>query len=95
MTILTHSISALIPKLSRVIGLTGGIGSGKSHAASYLKTLGALIVDADKVGHEGKMCSAAALLYLFSLEYGSLQAPHKVSSPACGPFWADNRSFNR
>ncbi len=36
----------------RVIGLTGGIGSGKSTVSQYLGELGATIVDADKVGHE-------------------------------------------
>ncbi|MBM4404849.1 MAG: dephospho-CoA kinase [Chloroflexi bacterium] len=35
-----------------VIGLTGGIGSGKSTVTQHLKELGAVIVDADKVGHE-------------------------------------------
>jgi dephospho-CoA kinase len=36
----------------KVIGLTGGIGSGKSTAAQYLKSLGATVIDLDKVGHE-------------------------------------------
>ena len=35
-----------------VIGLTGGIASGKSLAASVLSGLGAAVIDADKVGHE-------------------------------------------
>ena len=35
-----------------VIGLTGGIGSGKSTVAQYLAELGAGVIDADKVGHE-------------------------------------------
>jgi len=35
-----------------VIGLTGGIASGKSVVSSMLAGHGALIVDADKVGHE-------------------------------------------
>lgn len=35
----------------RVIGLTGGIGSGKSTVASLLAELGARVVDADKIGH--------------------------------------------
>ena len=34
------------------IGLTGGIGSGKSAAAKMLAELGAPVLDADKVGHE-------------------------------------------
>jgi dephospho-CoA kinase len=34
------------------IGLTGGIGSGKSAAAKMLADLGAPVLDADKVGHE-------------------------------------------
>ena len=35
-----------------IIGLTGGIGSGKSEAAKYLATLGAMHVDADAISHE-------------------------------------------
>ncbi len=34
---------------SRLIGLTGGIGSGKSTVAAMLQKLGASIVDADAV----------------------------------------------
>ncbi|HCP60580.1 MAG TPA: dephospho-CoA kinase [Dehalococcoidia bacterium] len=36
----------------RVIGLTGGIGSGKSTVSLFLAELGAVVIDADKVGHE-------------------------------------------
>ncbi|MCK4368605.1 MAG: dephospho-CoA kinase [Dehalococcoidales bacterium] len=36
----------------KVIGLTGGIGSGKSTVSGFLKELGAVIIDADRVGHE-------------------------------------------
>ena len=36
----------------KVIGLTGGIGSGKSTVTQFLAELGAVIVDLDKVGHE-------------------------------------------
>lgn len=35
-----------------VIGLTGGIASGKSTVSQMLSELGATVVDADKVGHE-------------------------------------------
>jgi len=36
----------------KVIGLTGGIGSGKSTVAGFMAELGAVVIDADKVGHE-------------------------------------------
>lgn len=36
----------------KIIGLTGGIGSGKSTVAGLLAELGAVIIDADKIGHE-------------------------------------------
>jgi dephospho-CoA kinase len=36
----------------KVIGLTGGIGSGKSTVSQCLAELGAVVLDADKVGHE-------------------------------------------
>jgi dephospho-CoA kinase len=36
----------------RVIGLTGGIASGKSTISEALHEHGAVIIDADKVGHE-------------------------------------------
>ncbi len=36
----------------RIIGLTGGIGSGKSAASGILEELGAEVIDLDKVGHD-------------------------------------------
>ena len=36
----------------KVIGLTGGIGSGKSTVSRFLAELGTVIIDADRVGHE-------------------------------------------
>ena len=36
----------------RVIGLTGGIGSGKSTVARFLAELGTVVIDVDKTGHE-------------------------------------------
>lgn len=36
----------------KVIGLTGGIGSGKSTVSEFLVELGAVVIDADRVGHE-------------------------------------------
>ena len=36
----------------KVIGLTGGIASGKSTVSRFLAELGAVVIDADRVGHE-------------------------------------------
>lgn len=36
----------------RIIGLTGGIGSGKSTAAAIFTELGATVVDVDRIGRE-------------------------------------------
>jgi dephospho-CoA kinase len=36
----------------KIIGLTGGIGSGKSTVAGFLAELGALVINADQIGHE-------------------------------------------
>jgi dephospho-CoA kinase len=51
--------------LTVVIGLTGGIASGKSTVSEMLAERGALIIDADKVGHEayapGNECYAAVV----------------------------------
>lgn len=40
------------PEIFRVIGLTGGIGSGKSAAAAIFGELGATVVDVDDIAHE-------------------------------------------
>lgn len=37
---------------AKAIGLTGGIGSGKSTVAAILEDLGAVVIHADAVGHE-------------------------------------------
>ena len=41
-----------------VIGLTGGIASGKSSVSEILLELGAVVIDADKIGHEAFMPNA-------------------------------------
>jgi dephospho-CoA kinase len=35
-----------------IVGLTGGIGTGKSTAARFFEECGALVISADKLGHE-------------------------------------------
>jgi dephospho-CoA kinase len=42
-----------------VIGLTGGIGTGKSTVSQMLASLGAVVIDADKLGHEALQPSSA------------------------------------
>ena len=44
----------------RIVGLTGGFGSGKSFVASLFKRLGAKVVDADKLGHKALKKGSAA-----------------------------------
>ena len=44
-----------------VIGLTGGIGSGKSAAADEFARLGATVVDADAIAHELTNAGGAAI----------------------------------
>jgi dephospho-CoA kinase len=39
-------------KLMKIIGLLGGIGSGKSTVAELFRQRGAVVLDADKTGHE-------------------------------------------
>jgi dephospho-CoA kinase len=38
--------------VTRVVGLTGGIGTGKSTVARLLAALGAVVIDADRIVHE-------------------------------------------
>jgi dephospho-CoA kinase len=38
--------------MNHIIGLTGGIGSGKSTVAGLLRERGAAVIDADRVAHE-------------------------------------------
>lgn len=39
-------------KSTLVVGLSGGIGSGKSYVADMLKDFGAMVFDADRAGHD-------------------------------------------
>lgn len=39
-------------KLTPAIGLTGGTGTGKSTVARFLEGRGALVIDADRIGHQ-------------------------------------------
>ena len=43
---------SLVPADMLVIGLTGGIGTGKTAVSKVLRELGAEVIDADSIGHE-------------------------------------------
>lgn len=51
----------------KVIGLTGGIGSGKSTVSAYFAEKGYAVIDADKIAREIVMPGAPALLALVSV----------------------------
>ena len=44
-----------------IVGLTGGIGSGKSAVSAQLQALGILVVDADQVAREVVLVGSPAL----------------------------------
>lgn len=47
-----------------VVGLTGGIGSGKSAAAEHFRTCGAVIIDTDVIAHELTTAGGTAIALL-------------------------------
>ena len=52
-----------------VLGITGGIGSGKTTAAGYLRGLGFACVDADQIGRE-LTADGSPLLEILDREFG-------------------------
>jgi dephospho-CoA kinase len=42
----------MLPPMTRIVGLTGGIGTGKSTVSRMLAALGAVVIDADAIVHE-------------------------------------------
>jgi dephospho-CoA kinase len=61
--------------VSFVIGLTGGIGSGKSAAAREFERLGASVVDTDAIAHELTAPGGAALGHVKALFGEAFIAP--------------------
>src|SRR4051812_912895 len=64
---------AVSPRL--VVGLTGGIGSGKSAAADEFGRLGATVVDTDAIAHELTAADGAALPHIKGLFGEAFIAP--------------------
>ena len=54
----------------KIIGLTGGIGSGKSTVTDYLVTMGFHVLDADKIARELVMPGSDMLIQLKRAEFG-------------------------
>jgi dephospho-CoA kinase len=68
-----------------VIGLTGGIGTGKSEVSGILRGLGAVVLDADIVGHEAyKPHSEIWLEILAIFGDGVLQPNGEIDRKALG-----------
>jgi hypothetical protein len=76
----------LLPSYSRIIGLCGSIASGKSHAREHLATLGAVTIDADKLGHrayeKGSLCFGQ-LVTAFSSDILSPDGEFASYRPIC------------
>jgi dephospho-CoA kinase len=71
--------------LMKVIGLTGGIGSGKSTVASFLAELGATVIDVDKLWHQA-LKSDAELRQEIVAAFGSeiLTPGREIDRPKLG-----------
>ena len=55
--------------MTRVIGLTGGIGTGKSTVSAMLAELGATVIDSDAIVHE-LQAPGRPLLAQLAAEFG-------------------------
>ena len=62
----------------RIIGLTGGIASGKTTVAGMLAELGAVIVDADQLSREAVMPGSPALEAIVDQFGGDVLRPDKT-----------------
>ncbi len=75
-----------------LIGLTGGIGSGKSTVAGCLAECGAAVIDADKVGHEAFQKGTAAYQDVITLfGTGILDREGEIDRKKLGKIVFDNR----
>ena len=57
----THSVMSAAPRSNFTVGLTGGIGSGKSTVAQGFAAHGICIVDADEIAHQLTAPGGAAM----------------------------------
>ena len=67
------------------IGLTGGIGSGKSTVAKMLRELGEPVIDADDLAHEVMACGGTAYSDIVKLfGKGILNSAHEIDRKKLG-----------
>ena len=59
---------------SNVIGLTGGIGCGKSTVCEILKKYKAIVIDADKISKSVRFCSVHFFFSSINLTIGNLKS---------------------
>jgi dephospho-CoA kinase len=80
-----------------VIGLTGGIGTGKSEAARHMVSLGARLIDADVVGHEAYTPHAEAWRRVVEAFGEEILGPNKeIDRRALGAIvFSDPRQLSR
>lgn len=62
----------------KIIGITGGIGSGKTTASEYLKSKGFPVVDADQIGHDIMKPGMPVLIELAMVFGGDIVDAHGV-----------------
>lgn len=80
-----------------VIGLTGGIGSGKSTVAQFMAELGAVVLNADEVGHEAYRPHTETWQELVStFGSGILQVDEEINRKKLGEIvFADPQALTR
>lgn len=71
-----------------VVGLTGGIGSGKSAAADLLAARGALVVDTDQIAHQLTAPGGAAMEPIREAFGNGVVAVPEVTTSAAAPWSA-------
>lgn len=69
-----------LPLRPYIVGLTGGMGSGKSTAAKALAAQGAFIIDADAVSHSLTAPNGTALAAIDAVFPGSIDTNHDGES---------------
>ena len=76
----------------KVIGLTGGIGTGKSTVAGFLRELGAAYMDLDRTGHEVyRQGTAAYKQLILAFGNGILDDSRKIDRAKLGAIVFNDR----